>query len=144
MTTLLLLVVLALLVWACCHDWATREIPDWISIVIACIAVVSSCFGWLGIDWTLVLLGGLVASVIGLGLFHFAHLGGGDVKLIAALGLLLGPVGVIILLVVMAIAGGLLAILALLRKQRDYAYVPAITLGYAGYLAIVFLISTSP
>ena len=144
MTTILLLVVLALLVWACRHDWATREIPDWISIAIACIAIVSSYFGWLGIAWPWVILGGFVASIIGLGLFHFAHLGGGDVKLIAALGLLLGPAGITILLVVMAMAGGLLAILAVLRRQRDYAYVPAITLGYAGYLAIVFLISSSP
>jgi len=34
----------------------------------------------------------------------------------------------------MALAGGLLALIAMARGQRDYAYGPAIAAGYLGYL----------
>lgn len=67
-------------------------------------------------------------------MFRFAKLGGGDVKVIAAVGALLGPVGLLIVLFWMAIAGGILALIAMLRGQRDYAYVPAIAAGYLAYL----------
>ena len=93
--------------------------------------------GWLGINLGLVLFGGAVGLAIGFGLFHFAKLGGGDAKLIAALGLLLGPVGILILLFVMAIFGGVLSLVAMLRGQRDFAYVPAIMVGFVWYVGLV-------
>ncbi|MBM3965030.1 MAG: prepilin peptidase, partial [Planctomycetes bacterium] len=98
--------VFLLLVVATVLDLRTREIPDWISIVIAILAVVSAAAGWLGIGLVLVASGGLVGLTIGYLLFRFAKLGGGDAKLIAALGMLVGPVGLFIVLFGMAIAGG--------------------------------------
>lgn len=129
--------VLSLLIVATICDLRTREIPDWISIAIALVAVTSSLFGWLGIGLGLVLVGGVVGSAIGIALFYFAKLGGGDVKLIAALGMFVGPVGLLIVLFGMAIAGGVLSLVAIIRGERDYAYAPAIVAGFIGYIGLV-------
>lgn len=130
-------IIAILLSVACIHDLRTREIPDWISILIGTIAIVSSLLGWLGLSIAWVLVGGLTGLFIAYALFHFANLGGGDGKLIVSLGLLVGPVGLLIVLFWMAMAGGVLSLIAMLRGQRDYAYVPAILLGFLGYIAFV-------
>ena len=131
------IIVLTLLIVATVCDFRTREIPDWICIAIAIVAVISASTGWLGIGLVLVAIGGVVGLTIGYLLFRFAKLGGGDAKLIAALGMLVGPVGLFIVLFGMAVAGGVLSLVAMLRGQRDYAYVPAITAGFIGYVAVV-------
>ena len=131
------MIVLLLLVIATFFDCRTREIPDWISIAIASVAVIAAGTGWLGIDFLLVFAGGALGLSIGYCLFRFARLGGGDAKLIAALGLLVGPVGLPIVLFGMAIAGGVLSLVAIARKQKDYAYVPAIAAGFIWYLGLV-------
>lgn len=133
-------VVFVLLVIATVCDYLSREIPDWIAILIASVAMVSAMLGWLGISPVWNLAGGVMGLAIGFGLFEFAKLGGGDAKLIAALGVLVGPVGMLIVLFGMAIAGGALSLVAMLRGQRDYAYVPAITVGFAGYVGFVLLV----
>jgi prepilin peptidase CpaA len=130
---------LLLLVATIC-DFRTREIPNWISLAIASVAVIASIAGWLGIGLPWLVAGGTVGLVIGFGLFRIARLGGGDAKLIASLGMLLGPVGILILLFGMAICGGVLSLIAMLRGQRDYAYVPAITAGFVLYVGVVSLI----
>ena len=130
-------IVLVLLAVAIVFDLRTREIPDWISICIAVIALASSLAGWLGLPVWLVMVGGFVGLAIGYVLFRFAQLGGGDAKLIAALGMLVGPVGLMIVLFGMALAGGVLSLIAMFRGQRDYAYVPAIAVGFIGYLGLV-------
>jgi len=132
-----LLAALLLLLVATVCDFRTREIPDWISIAIAFVAVTAASAGWLGIGFLLVVSGGALGLSIGYGLYRFARLGGGDAKLIAALGLLVGPVGLLIVLFGMAIAGGILSVIAIYRKQKDYASVPAITAGFVWYLALV-------
>ena len=131
------IIVLTLLIVATVCDFRSREIPDWISIAIAILALVSASTGWLGIGLVLVAIGGVVGLTMGYLLFRFAKLGGGDAKLIAAIGMLVGPVGLFIVLFGMAIAGGVLSLVAMIRGQRDYAYVPAITAGFIGYIGLV-------
>ena len=135
-------IVFLLLIVATACDLRTREIPDWISIAIAILAVGTAATGWLGIGLLLVAMGGSLGLAIGYLLFRFAELGGGDAKLIAALGMLVGPVGLLIVLFGMAIAGGVLSLVAMFRGQRDYAYVPAITAGFMGYVGLVLSLST--
>ncbi|WP_419194934.1 hypothetical protein [Novipirellula herctigrandis] len=72
--------------------------------------------------------------------FRFARLGGGDAKLIASLRMLLGPVGILILCFGMSVFGGVLSLVAMLRGQRDYAYVPAITAGFVWYVGVVSVV----
>lgn len=130
-------IALPLLLIATVFDLRTREVPDWISIVIGSVAVLAAAVGWLGIGLLWVVAGGSVGLAIGYLLFRYAKLGGGDAKLIAALGLLVGPMGLLIVLFGMGVAGGVLSLVAMLRGQRDYAYVPAITTGFAGYVGLV-------
>ena len=137
MFTMIACIVLTLLFVATVFDFRSRMIPDWIAIVISSLAIASAAMGWLGITPMLVIIGGLLGLAIGYCLFRYANLGGGDAKLIAALGALVGPAGLLIVLFGMAIAGGVLSLIAISRNQRDYAYVPAITAGFVWYLGFV-------
>ena len=134
MDVLILVVPVVLLLIATWSDLRTREIPDWISVALVLIGITAAGFGWAGVRWWMVLSGLLLGFLIGLALFHFAGFGGGDAKLIAGIGAILGPVGLLISLFWMAVAGGVLALIAMIRGQRDYAYGPAILAGYIGYL----------
>lgn len=130
-------IVIVLLLVAAVYDLRTREIPDWVSIAIAATGLVAASLGWLGVSLSWVIVGGLTGLLAGWLLFRFAHLGGGDAKLIGAIGCVVGPVGLLIVLLVMAIAGGVLSLVAIFRGQRDYAYVPAIAAGFIGYVGLV-------
>ena len=131
------IIVFFLLAIATVCDFRSRQIPDWISIAISLVAVGASLLGWWDLPMMWVIAGGLVGLLIGYMLFHFAKFGGGDAKLIASLGLLVGPIGLLIVLFGMAVAGGVLSLIAITRGQRDYAYVPAITAGFIGYVGII-------
>ena len=63
--------------------------------------------------------------LIGFGLFAFGHIGGGDVKLLAASALWAGPELILAFLLLTAMAGGLLS--AALLVQNRYGWV----LGFA-------------
>ncbi len=134
MTEVVLIVPLALLLIASIIDVRTREIPDWISVAVLLVAMSAAAMGAANIRIWMVVTGGLLGAVIGVLLVRFARLGGADAKLIAAVGSVLGPVGLLIALFWTGISGGGLALIALARGQRDYAYVPAIAAGYLGYL----------
>lgn len=134
MAELVLLLPMLLLIAAAVIDLRTREIPDGISIAVLLTAVGAACFGWVGIRWWMVVSGAVLGLVIGYLLFRFAKFGGGDAKLIAAVGAFLGPVGLLTMLFWMASAGGVLALIAMARGQRDYAYGPAVAAGYLAYL----------
>ena len=134
MDVLILIVPMVLLVIATWCDLRTREIPDWFSAALVLTGIIAAGFGWAGVRWWMVLSGLLLGFLIGLALFHFAKFGGGDAKLIAGIGAILGPVGLLFALFWMAVFGGVLALIAMIRGQRDYAYGPAILAGYIGYL----------
>ena len=116
----LLIGLLALaLAAAAIGDWRSRIIPNWLNGAIALLAVP---FWWAsGLSfWPEVALQVAVAAgVFGLFAiaFHLGAMGGGDVKMVAALALWLPPVAVLQLLVVMSIAGGVLT-LAMLIPHR--------------------------
>ena len=137
MAAMIFLIPLLLLVIAMIFDYRTREIPDWISLGLVGVAIVAAIIGWEGIRWWMVLSGGMLGLLVGSLLFHYAEFGGGDAKLIIGIGSILGPVGLLIALFWMAIAGGVLALIAMIRGQRDYAYAPAIAAGFAGYMSSV-------
>lgn len=133
-STLYLISIAALLSAAVAIDLRTREIPDSISLLLIGLAILAATFGWAGVRPWMVPTGLILGLLTGLALYRFAHFGGGDAKLVAAVGAAVGPVALLFVLFWMALAGGLLALIAATRGHQDYAYAPAIGLGFAGYL----------
>ena len=110
-------------------DIRRREIPD--SIWVAILVLLPLRIWWL---WPEIILwqlpvGAVVALVLSCLVARNDRFGGGDVKLFAALGAWFGITAVIPLALWCAIAGLLLAVVAALRGQTDYAYGPAILIG---------------
>jgi prepilin peptidase CpaA len=109
----------AAMLWAAIGDWRTRTIPNWLNGIIALLAIP---FWWsigLGLWPGIAQQIGLAAGVFALFAiaFRFGAMGGGDVKMAAALALWLPFGGVVKLLVIMSIAGGVLTV-AMLAAHR--------------------------
>ena len=120
-------------------DWRRREIPHWISVALILVAVCAKALGLHPIPWSELLLGAGVAFVLGAALFALGALGGGDVKLFAALGAALGLKAFVPFLLITSVAGGALALVARRRGEREQAYAPAMLLGLLGLLPLVYL-----
>lgn len=126
---LLAALAIALLV-AAFTDLRTRTISNWLSGGIALAAPLfwwaSGLPLWPDVAWQL----GVAAAafVVLAGLFALGQMGGGDVKLLTALALWIAPVPFLRLIVVMAIVGGVLTLIAggwnLMRRQRGRIAVP--------------------
>lgn len=104
---------------AALRDWRSRTIPNWLNAAIALAAIP---FWWsLGLSlWPDVALqvGIAVAVFAAFTLaFAFGAMGGGDVKLVAALALWLPPGAVLKLLVIMSLAGGALTLAMVIRHK---------------------------
>lgn len=144
-----LAVLAALLIGAGAQDLRTMQIANGFSLAIAGLFIL-----WAGADLaagrvspsTLAMTIGcaLVVFVVGAIAFAVGALGGGDVKLLAAVSLFAGPAGMVDFLSITAIVGGLmgLAILAgaplgqpavagplRARLRRGLPYGPAIAVG---------------
>lgn len=118
-----LLAVLAIaLLFAAGTDLRRREIDNWLN---AAIALAAPLFWWAGglalwpdIAWQLGIA--LAAFGIAAGLFAIGQMGGGDVKLIAALALWFPPDAFLQLLIIMAVLGYILTMgLGAFRVGRD-------------------------
>ena len=106
--SLLLLLLAALLVWAGVADWRRYVIPNRISLAVALLAPAHWLAGG-GAAWPWALAAGAGLFALGTLLFARGILGGGDVKLLAALALWPPPGELVGLLFVIALAGALLA-----------------------------------
>jgi len=118
MMTMAQSVAVAVALAACVTDLRTRRIPNVLTLGAALLGfgfhLVAGGWGW----------GGLLTSVAGWGvglvlflpLFALRGLGGGDVKLVAALGAWLGPGQTVWLALFTAIAGGPLAVAVALSR----------------------------
>jgi prepilin peptidase CpaA len=127
-------VALVLVLVATVFDLRRREVPDTISVVLFGWAVVAAMLRLDGTGWG-AMLAGFVIGLVCSGLFYaLGGLGGGDVKLIAALGATLGHPAIWPALFWIALAGALLSLAGMMRGRRDLAYVPAIATGLAIHL----------
>ena len=124
----------AALLAAAIGDWRTRTIPNWLNGAIALLAIP---FWWsIGIGfWPGVALQiGFALAVFGLFAiaFRFGAMGGGDVKMAAALALWLPFAGVVKLLAIMSIAGGVLTLaMVIAHRMSKAAGQPEIPYGIA-------------
>ena len=123
-------------------DLRTRRVPDRVTLSLAAagLALAAAGFGRVGV------VGACAGAVTGLVLmlpgYLFGATGGGDVKLLAAAGTLLGPGDTVWAFLATLLAGGALALVVAVRRRRlrgadtSFAYAPAIAAGVT--LAVVF------
>jgi prepilin peptidase CpaA len=116
----ILLGLLAAMLLACCWwDLKTRTIPNTLNLAIALLAVAF----WMSVGlpvWPEVALRVSVAFVafwVFAAAFAMGAMGGGDVKLIAALALWLPWPAVLVLVFLMSVAGGVLTLAYLIRHK---------------------------
>jgi prepilin peptidase CpaA len=128
-TSRVLGIPLVLVIVATWFDLRRRTIPDAISLALLAWAVLGIALGYSAHGWLSLVVGAATAFALGMLLFWLGAFGGGDVKLIAALGAVLGARDLLPLLFYVAVSGGVLAAAAMLRGRRDIAYAPAIMLG---------------
>ena len=122
-TDALVALLAAILIVAAAGDLRTRNIPNALNLTIALLAIPYWWFAgfalWPDIPVQLALAIGtlLVFSAA----FAIGWMGGGDVKMLAALALWLPPLALMKLLVVMSIAGGVLTVAMAVRHRVSRA-----------------------
>ena len=132
----MLMYTLALLATCCAvvTDLRTRTIPNAIPGVLFLAAGVLTALGHHPLGWSQAVLGLVVASCITLPLFRRGWFGGGDTKLMMALGLTLGLQPFLVFCAACAVAGGALALALRGRGEREMAYAPAMLLGLLAFI----------
>ncbi|HEX8400283.1 MAG TPA: prepilin peptidase [Allosphingosinicella sp.] len=132
-------ILAAMLIVAAFGDLRSRRIPNKLNLAIAALAVpfwvLSGYAFWPDMAVQLA-LGAGVFLVFAM-LFHFGQMGGGDVKLLAALALWLPLASLIKLAVIMSLAGGVLTLVMLIRhraaKSGETLEVPyGVAIAFAG------------
>ena len=114
---LLLAVLPALVIVGGLKDLTSMKIPNWISgSLILAFFPAALVLGLAPGDIGLHLAVGLAALLIGMGLFALNLLGGGDVKLMAAVCLWLGLSGSGVFVLMTALVGGLFSLVLLLGR----------------------------
>jgi prepilin peptidase CpaA len=110
--------VLALGAAATAIDVSTRRVPNALTLgaAVAGMAFAAATGGVAGLGWSAA--GWAVGIALFLPLFALRAMGGGDVKLLAAMGAWLGPALVCWVAVYGAIAGGVVAIPLLVWRKR--------------------------
>ena len=126
---LLIALAIALLI-AAFTDLRSRQIGNWLT---GCVALGAPLFWWANglLLWPdiAVQLGVALGTLAVLAaLFRFGAMGGGDVKLLTALALWIAPALFFNLIIMMALVGGILAVVFgawhLARRQRDKLAIP--------------------
>jgi prepilin peptidase CpaA len=115
------------------YDLRSREVPDWIAPSLIVCAAASIAAGLTDVTWTGFAYGAALGFALTFPLYALGGFGGGDLKLVVAVGAALGPSALLSTLFWVALCGGVLAIVAMIRGRRDLAYVPAIAMGLLVY-----------
>jgi prepilin peptidase CpaA len=99
-------------------DLRTRRVPNWLTFGTAAVGVTLAAAHIDGVG----VVGALEGLVVGLLLMLPGHVigktGAGDVKLLAAIGTLLGPRSIAMAFLYSAIAGGGLAVMVAIQRRR--------------------------
>ncbi len=109
----------ALVLIAAFCDLRNREIPNWLTFggIVAGLAIHFYLSGWHGLQLSSAGLG--LAALVFVPIFLMRWLGGGDVKLWAAVGALTGATNLIVIFVFDALMGGVVALIAVITRGRS-------------------------
>jgi prepilin peptidase CpaA len=112
------LALAVLVIAAAAFDFRTRKIPNWLCAAgfLCGFACQIALFEWAGARDAA--LGAGLALLVYLPLFALRAVGGGDVKLMAAVGSLAGPKSWIAIFLITAISGGAIALVMIAVKGR--------------------------
>jgi prepilin peptidase CpaA len=142
-------VFFALILFAALSDASSFRIPNVVSIALVALFPFHVWLSPTPVDWLSAIVVAGIAFVVGFVMFGRGWLGGGDVKLVSATLLWAGSALAMRQLLVMAFAGGILALIVLLvskirRRAPDTAaprvpYGVAIAAG-AGYAGMKLLL----
>lgn len=113
--TALGLALIGLALAASWFDLRERRVPNWLTVSGLAVALFLRAPGGLG-EVGLGLAGAAICFAVALPFFLVGGLGGGDVKLLTAVGAFLGPVQIWMALFVMAMAGGLMALVVIVKN----------------------------
>lgn len=116
MPTAITSIAVGLLALSAYSDACTRRIPNPISLAVACLGLFRIALAGDGVAAAYTLAAGAVIFAAALALYRRGAVGGGDVKLVAAMALLVGYREVFGFLLLMSIFGGVLALIALARE----------------------------
>ena len=116
--SLLLIDASALAVAAAVVDVRHQRIPNWLTYpgILLGLGLRSALFGWKGLESAVA--GCLLAGGVVLVFYTLRAMGAGDVKLMAAIGSLVGPRQALIVLAATAISGGVLAMIYAAYRRR--------------------------
>jgi prepilin peptidase CpaA len=98
-------------------DLRSRRVPNWLTLGIAVAGLTLAATRLSGLSFGSALAGLALGLVVMLPGHVIGATGAGDVKLLAALGTMLGPKAVALAFVYAAIAGGVLAVLVALQRR---------------------------
>ena len=119
------------------EDLRRRAIANWINLAGLAGGLIyhTASRGAVGLAWSAV--GAAVGFAVFLPFYWLGGMGGGDLKLAAAFGALLGPSGMLLAALLAAPIGAMMAVVCLAWKWRTRAipYAPALSLG--AWLALV-------
>lgn len=115
-------------------DFDRRRIPNVVTYPAALVAV-AVCWAWPDRTIAEIAIGGGVALAVAL-VLGFLRFGGGDLKLVVLMGLLLGWRGLLPALLYGFLLGGLVAFVLLFRggRRSTFAYGPYLAIGAAAVL----------
>ena len=108
--------IVAVATTAAWFDVRERRIPNALTVSALGIALLARAFGGFP-DLGAGLVGAGICLLLALPLFLAGGLGGGDVKLLTAFGAFLGPGRLLVGFVVMALVGGAMALIQMVRKR---------------------------
>jgi prepilin peptidase CpaA len=110
--------LLGMLFLAAVIDWRSRRIPNWLTAILALSGIATSFFPGHVASPLQAILGMLVGFVIPFVLFAMGALGGGDVKLLAGVGIWLGPLGVIKVILIESVVGMMIVLIQAWKQKR--------------------------
>ncbi|MEM9380749.1 MAG: prepilin peptidase [Planctomycetota bacterium] len=123
------LIALGAATLASVFDLRSREIPDYIPATLVAASLVLLSLGSHPVSGSGVFWGLVAASLLAVPLFAVRAFGGGDAKLLMALGAALGLGAFLPFFVAMTVAGGVLGLRARARGEKEIAYAPAMLIG---------------
>lgn len=118
-----------LLAWAVVSDFLRLTIPNRIPIGLVALYAFHVVAEPGPVDWTGGLMMAAAVFAVGVVLFRFRLMGGGDVKLMSAVALWAGPSAIFGFLVFTGVAGGVMSLVALTRWRTVASYALRVVAG---------------